>query len=81
MVSSLEKTFGFMSQQGYLLIEFPADVYSWILNQRQKEMLGTRQRTSALDYWTNYISDSSDADRAIIQDIRKLLVNDTNTGN
>jgi hypothetical protein len=76
-----EKTFGFMSQQGYLLIEFPGDVYSWILNQRQKEMLGTRQRTSALDYWTNYISDSSDADRAIIQDIRKLLVNDTNTGN
>lgn len=76
-----EKTFGFMSQQGYLLIEFPGDVYPWILHQRQKEMLGTRQRTSALDYWTNYISDSANADTAIIQDIRKLLVNDTNTGN
>lgn len=75
-----ERTFGFMSQQGYLLIDFPGDVYTWILRRRQQQTLGTRQGSSALDYWTNYIIDSSDTDQAIIKEIRELLANDTNTG-
>jgi hypothetical protein len=78
---TVERTFGFMSQRGHLLIEFPGDVYSWILNRRQQQMLGTRQGSSALDYWTNYIIDSTDADQAIIKEIKQLLNNDKNTGN
>lgn len=76
-----ELTFGFMSQQGHLLMQFPENVYAWILSQRQTQMLHTTQRSSALDYWTNYIIDRNDADQQIINDIKQLLVNDTNLGN
>lgn len=76
-----ERTFGFMSQQGHLLIEFPGDVYNWILTQRQSQVLHTSQRSSALDYWTNYIIGTDHADQQIINDIKQLLSNDKNLSN
>ena len=75
-----ERTHGFMSQRGHLLIEFPRDVYSWILSQRQRQMLQTSKRSSALDYWTNYIIDADNADQQIITEIKQLLANDQNLG-
>jgi hypothetical protein len=78
---SQESSRGFMSQQGHLLIEFPGDVYRWVLSQRQSQMLHTEQRSSALDYWNNYIIGADHADQGTINDIKKLLNYDKNTGN
>jgi len=76
-----ERSYGFMSQQGFLLIEFPGNVYDWILNKRQGQTIQNTSRSSALSYWSNYIIDHDDTNQALIKNIKKLLDDDKNSSN
>jgi hypothetical protein len=78
------KPWGFMSQRGYFRIEFPRDVYSWIIACRKKYIFGARKQSSSLDYWTNYLGDPNDPiTQELLQDIDQLLkkFDDQNTSN
>ena len=78
------KPWGFMSQRGYFQIDFPRDVYSWIIDCRKKYIFGARKQSSSLDYWTNYLGDPNDpVTQELLEDIDQLLkkFDDQNTGN
>lgn len=78
------KPWGFMSRQGYFKIQFPGDLYSWIIDCRKKYIFGARKQSSSLDYWTNYLGDPDDpATRKLLKDIDELLkkINDKNSSN
>lgn len=68
------KSYGFMSQQGYFLLEFPGDVYNWVLaNRTQSTMDKDEKRKSSLDYYNNYVIDKDNGDSAILAEIKELL--------
>jgi hypothetical protein len=65
---------GFMSTIGYYSIEFPKDAYSWILEKRKEKIFHQPERSSSLDYWTNYIGDNSHAEvNQLLQEIKQIL--------
>jgi hypothetical protein len=71
---SEEYTLGFMSKKGHYHVEFPGDVYQWIVANRRKSLLGDERRSSSLDYWTNYLGDTQDAKiKELLDDIDHLL--------
>ena len=71
---SEEYTLGFMSKKGHYCIEFPENVYQWIVTNRRKSLLGDDRRLSSLDYWTNYLGDTQDAKiKELLNDIEHLL--------
>lgn len=49
-----KQNFGFMTHQGYMQINFPLDVYTWIIQQRRATATQSEQ-TSSLDYKNIYI--------------------------
>ena len=54
-IQGLQKeNFGFMDLQGFMDIEFPRDVYGWIIQQR-KTMAPASDKQSALDYKGIYL--------------------------
>ena len=66
--------YGFMSNRGHYCFEFPKDVYAWILDQRKQKIFHRPGRSSALDYWTNYIGDNSHAEvNQLLQEIKQIL--------
>lgn len=68
--------YGFMSTRGHYCFEFPKDVYTWILDQRRQKIFHRPERSSALDYWTNYIGDNSHAEvNQLLQEIKQILKN------
>lgn len=69
-----EYTLGFMSKKGHYHIEFPENVYQWIVANRRKSLLGDDRRSSSLDYWTNYLGDTQDDKiKELLTDIDHLL--------
>jgi hypothetical protein len=66
---------GFLSYRGYYHIEFPGQVYNWIIENRKKYVFNHKRSTSSLDYWTNYAGDPTDTrTQALIQEVNKLLL-------
>lgn len=49
------KAYGFMAKKGYFLIEFPRDIYSWIVDNRVSTLYVNNSRSSSLDYFANYL--------------------------
>ena len=47
--------YGFMDLKGSMSIEFPRDVYSWIIQQRQLLSTPTSEKTSSISYKNIYI--------------------------
>ena len=67
---------GFMSEKGHYVIEFPGDVYNWILEKRKEKIFHQPERSSSLDYWTNYIGDNShDEVNRLLNEIKQMLKN------
>lgn len=65
---------GFMSKKGHYCFEFPQDVYGWILHKRQEKIFHRPDRSSSLDYWTNYIGDNSHAEmNKLLLEIKQIL--------
>jgi len=65
---------GFMSTIGHYSIEFPKDVYGWILEKRKEKIFHQPERSSSLDYWTNYIGDNSHAEiDRLLSEIKQIL--------
>lgn len=65
---------GFMSQKGHYYFEFPQDVYGWILNKRQEKIFQRPERSSSLDYWTNYIGDNNHSEtNRLLLEIKQIL--------
>lgn len=72
--TDLPNLHGFMSSRGHFSIDFPRDVYGWILDQRRQRLFHRPERSSALDYWTNYIGDNSHAEvNKLLQEIKQVL--------
>jgi hypothetical protein len=65
---------GFMDLQGHADIEFPADVYAWIVQQRQARAEVT-DKTSALDYKNIYIPSHTNQQACDLLDEIKQMVN------
>jgi hypothetical protein len=65
---------GFMDLQGHADIEFPADVYGWIVQQRQSRAEIT-DKTSALDYKNIYIPSHTNQQACDLLDEIKQMVN------
>lgn len=66
---------GFLSYRGHYHIEFPYQVYSWIIENRKKYIFNHKRATSSLDYWTNYAGDPTDPrTQALIQEVNELLL-------
>lgn len=64
---------GFMDLQGWADIEFPGQVYEWIMEQRQSRIINTG-KTSALDYKNIYIpSKVNQASLDIIEEIKHMV--------
>jgi hypothetical protein len=64
---------GFMDLQGHADIEFPADVYAWIVQQRQARAEVT-DKASALDYKNIYIpSHTNQQARELIDEIKQIV--------
>jgi len=51
---------GFMAKKGHYLIEFPKEIYKWIVDSRTPFLMQTRSHNSSLEYWTNYLGDPND---------------------
>jgi hypothetical protein len=72
--NTLSNLFGFMSEPGYYKIEFPCEIYNWVLKNRQAKIFDTKQRSSSLDYWTNYIGNNDDPEtEKLLKKIKSLL--------
>jgi hypothetical protein len=70
----MNNPWGFMHLQGHFHIQFPKEIYSWIVNCRKSYIVGARKQASSLDYWTNYLGDPNDpATVSLLADIDKLL--------
>jgi hypothetical protein len=64
---------GFMDLQGHADIEFPRDVYAWIIEQRQARTRKTN-KTSALDYKSIYIpTHVNQASLEVIEEIKQMV--------
>jgi hypothetical protein len=65
---------GFMSKKGYYFVEFPQDIYAWILEKRKEKIFHNPRRNSSLDYWTDYIGDNSHANvDKLLGEIKEIL--------
>lgn len=64
---------GFMDLQGHADIEFPGEVYEWIIEQRQSRIINPG-KTSALDYKNIYIpSKANPVSLEIIEEIKHMV--------
>jgi len=75
---------GFLSYQGSYHIQFPDNVYDWVIDRRKKYLLTPKKQTSSLDYWTNYLGDASDPHtQELLDEIASILekINDQNISN
>jgi hypothetical protein len=69
----LSKINGWMPQRGYYLIEFPYDVYKWIIDLRNKTKMKHRKQSS-LSYFTDYLGDNTNTEAdEIIARIEKTV--------
>jgi len=68
--------YGFMYKKGHFQIDFPGNVYDWILDKRKQKIFKKPEHTSSLDYWTNYIGDNSHSRvDELVSEIKTLLKN------
>ena len=66
---------GFMSKKGYFFFECPDNVYNWILEKRKEKLFHIPERSSSLDYWTNYIGDKANDNVGKLLRERKEILN------
>jgi hypothetical protein len=73
---TIEKApWGFMSRRGYFYIEFPKNIYNWIIQNRMRYLGNHSEKSSSLDYWNNYLGDPNDTvTQNLLKDIKKLLI-------
>lgn len=56
---SLSGVNGWMTSPGHYQIEFPYDVYDWIIQSREDTKLASHKRQSSLSYFTSYLGDNN----------------------
>ena len=68
-----KQNYGFMDLRGYMQINFPLDVYTWIIQQRQATAPQSEQ-TSSLDYKNIYIPQhKNEMSRRLIEEIKQRI--------
>jgi hypothetical protein len=68
-----KQNYGFMDLQGYMEINFPSDVYTWIIQQRRATAPQSEQ-TSSLDYKNIYIPQhENEMSRQLIEEIKQKI--------
>ena len=69
-----KQNYGFMDLQGHMQINFPLDVYTWIIQQRQATAPQSEQ-TSSLDYKNIYIPQhENEMSSKLIKEIKQKIL-------
>jgi hypothetical protein len=68
----VEYPYGYMSLNGFYQIEFPQNVYDWIIDRRIKR-LPKRATQSALSYDSVYFNESNDNINKLIDECKNIL--------
>ena len=68
----IEYPYGYMSLNGFYQIEFPQDVYDWIIDRRIKR-LPKRATQSALSYDSVYFNETNDNINKLIDECKNIL--------
>lgn len=65
---------GFMSQKGHFHVQFPQDVYLWIVKNRMGHLSTSKEKSSSLDYWNDYLGNPNDpVTDKLLSEIDELL--------
>lgn len=71
---SFKDNFGFMDQIGYMEFKFPANVYQWIIDYRQRLNKPTNNQSSSLDYKNIIVPQhENNESMLVIEEVKKLL--------